>query len=304
MDLRLVECFLRVAEFGSMNKAAADLHLSQPSLSRKIAILEGEIGSALFRRDTTGTRLTEAGMVLAGRAPQLLREAELIKKEIVQESSNSVALALPSSLNRLLAIPFIEATVREHPHYSLHVSEIVSNALEIWMQRRTLDVAITALQPRTQRFKLTPLIREPMMLVGSADKGLSVDEPVTAEFAVQHRLVLPEAGNPIRRYLEQKLGSGNLSINTVVDVESVSLCYELARAGVGFTMLPYSSIYEHRRDDKVTMATIQGFDVTWALAVNRYRMHSAAVTQVAEKLHQFAVGRAVDPVWRFASLVG
>ncbi|AMS40428.1 LysR family transcriptional regulator [Aminobacter sp. Y103A] len=303
MDLRLLECFLRVAEFGSMNRAAADLNLSQPSLSRKIALLEGEIGASLFRRDTTGTKLTEAGLLLAGRAPQLLREAVLIKEEIAQESSTSVSLALPSSLNRLLAIPFLEKVVREHPHYTLRVSEIVSNALEVWMQRRTLDVAITALQPRTQRFSLTPLVREPMMLLGTESAELGVEGMVSADFVVQHKLVLPESGNPIRRYLEQKLGTGNLSINTVVEVESVAMCYELARAGVGYTMLPYSSIYEHKRDDRVSMAVIQGFDVTWALAVNRYRVHSAAVSQVAEDLLVFARGRAADPAWKFATAI-
>ncbi|TKT75777.1 LysR family transcriptional regulator [Aquamicrobium sp. LC103] len=303
MDLRLLEYFLRVAEFGSMNRAAADLNLSQPSLSRKIALLEEEIGAPLFSRDTTGTKLTEAGLLLAGRAPQLLREVMLVKEEIAQERSTSVSLALPSSLNRLLAIPFLEKVAREHPLYTLRVTEIVSNALEVWMQRRTLDVAITALQPRTQRFTMTPLIREPMMLVGAANKDLDLAGLVSPDFVARHKLVLPETGNPIRRYLEQKLGAGNLSISTVVEVESVALCYELARAGVGYTMLPYSSIYEHRRDDEVSMAAIQGFEVTWALAVNRYRVHSAAVSQVAEDLLVFARERAADERWKFAETI-
>lgn len=303
MDLRLLEYFLRVAEFGSINRAAADLRLSQPSLSRKIAELENDIGAVLFARDTTGTRLTDAGLMLAARARPLLRDASLIREEIGRESAAMVSLAMPSSLNRLVTVPFVETIVRRHEKYSLHVYEGVLNALDAWMQRRLLDVAITAFQARTQHFKLTPLIREPLMLVGAIDTRLSIDHPVAADYAVGHKLILPENANPVRRYLEQQLSRDRLSISTMLEVESISLCYELARAGLGFTMLPYSSIYEYRRDDGVAMAFISNFNVTWAMAINQDRMHSPAVMQVAGELRRFAIERIADPIWKFAELV-
>lgn len=55
MDVRLLDYFLRVAELGSINKAAASLRLSQPALSRHIALLEHEMGNKLFHRSQGGS---------------------------------------------------------------------------------------------------------------------------------------------------------------------------------------------------------------------------------------------------------
>lgn len=303
MDLRLLECFLRVAECGSINRAAADLNTSQPSLSRKIAELEADIGALLFTRNTTGTRLTEAGQMLASRARPLLRDANLLREEVGRKSAKMVSFAMPSSLNRLVTTPAIQAITTRHPTYSLHVYEGVSSALDAWMQRHMLDIAITALQENTQDFKVSPLIFEPLLLVGATDAQLSISNQVTAEFAVGQKLILPESANPTRRYIERQLSRDRLAISTLIQVESVSLCYELARAGLGYTILPFSSIYEHRRDERLAMAIISGLGVTWGLAINQDRIHSSAVMQVAEELRQIACDRVADPGWELARLM-
>lgn len=75
LDLRLVRCFTVVAEELHFGRAAAVLHLAQPSLSRHVRRLEGELGVRLFERSTQGTQLTEAGAAFLPRAEALLRSA-------------------------------------------------------------------------------------------------------------------------------------------------------------------------------------------------------------------------------------
>src|SRR4051812_43384251 len=75
MDLRLVDA---IAETGAISAAAAQLHLSQPSASQRLAVLERRLGVTLFERDTRGARPTTAGEAFiepARRALQLLDEA-------------------------------------------------------------------------------------------------------------------------------------------------------------------------------------------------------------------------------------
>ena len=79
MDLALVNCFLRVAEFGSINRAAADLEMTQPALARRIAALEHDLRVQLLVRDARGVRLTEAGVALVNGARPILRQAELLR---------------------------------------------------------------------------------------------------------------------------------------------------------------------------------------------------------------------------------
>src|SRR3954447_1797593 len=85
MDLRLIEHFLRVAEVGSINRAAKELGLSQPALSRSLSQLEHDLGQRLVVRCRTGITITEAGSILASRADSLLREASSIREELAND---------------------------------------------------------------------------------------------------------------------------------------------------------------------------------------------------------------------------
>src|SRR5258708_4038685 len=76
-DLRLVRYFTVVAEHGNFHRAAAALHIAQPSLSRQIQRLEQRLGVRLLHRTTQGTHLTEAGRAFLPQAEALLRSAEL-----------------------------------------------------------------------------------------------------------------------------------------------------------------------------------------------------------------------------------
>lgn len=76
LELTPLRHFLVVAEEGAMGRAATRLHLTQPALSRQIARLERELGTALFERSTRGVRLTAAGLALLDHAQRALAEAE------------------------------------------------------------------------------------------------------------------------------------------------------------------------------------------------------------------------------------
>ncbi|MFA7625212.1 MAG: LysR family transcriptional regulator, partial [Pusillimonas sp.] len=92
MDSRVLECFLRVAELGSINRAAVDLNLSQPALSRQIAGLEHEMQVQLFIRSQGGVRLTEAGKLLSDRVRPLLRQFAVIKAQVGERAAGLLAI--------------------------------------------------------------------------------------------------------------------------------------------------------------------------------------------------------------------
>ena len=82
MELRSLHYFVRVAELGSITRAAAHLHLAQPALTRHVQRLEEELGVALFTRANRGVRLTEAGEKLLDSAVRILRDIERTGDEI------------------------------------------------------------------------------------------------------------------------------------------------------------------------------------------------------------------------------
>src|ERR1700691_3713107 len=113
LDLRLVRYFTVVAELRHFGRAAAALHLAQPSLSRQIRRLEQQLSVRLLDRTPQGSRLTEAGEVFLPRAKALLRSA-------AQATAQARAAAQPSRIAigytpGLIVTPAVRELRREHP---------------------------------------------------------------------------------------------------------------------------------------------------------------------------------------------
>src|SRR3954449_6985125 len=106
MELRSLGYFVRIAELGSITRAAAHLRLAQPALTRHVQRLEEELGVALFTRANRGVRLTEAGEKLLESAMRILRDVERTGDEIrAQEAhpSGRTILGVTSTLCPVLA---------------------------------------------------------------------------------------------------------------------------------------------------------------------------------------------------------
>src|SRR6266581_150131 len=119
LDLRLVRYFTVVAGHRHFGRAAAELRVAQPSLSRQIRRLENQLGARLLDRTPQGSRLTEAGEVFLPRAKALLRSA-------AQAAAHTRAAAEPSRLTvgyvtNLYVTPAVRELRRRHPDADVHV---------------------------------------------------------------------------------------------------------------------------------------------------------------------------------------
>lgn len=83
MELRVPNYFLAIAREENFTRAAQQLHVTQPTLSRQIANLEQELGVKLFRRSNHNIVLTEDGMILKRRVQELLTLAEKTKQDFL-----------------------------------------------------------------------------------------------------------------------------------------------------------------------------------------------------------------------------
>ena len=88
MDLRVLHYFLTVAKEQSFTRAAAQLHITQPTLSRQLAALEGELGTVLFDRGGRSITLTDEGILLKRRALEIIDLEDKIIDEF--KGSNDV----------------------------------------------------------------------------------------------------------------------------------------------------------------------------------------------------------------------
>lgn len=279
MDLRLLEYMLRVAELGSINKAAIDLHLSQPTLSRHIVALEHEMGTKLFTRNQGGVTLTEPGKLLADRARPLLRQHAILKEQVGEMAAGQLAIGVPPSWQRVFTSPFVKTLVAQYPEIKLRVHEGVSNILRDHLLAGVLDLCVIPFDPSPPTgFRQTPLVREPLILMGCADKNLNSSQAIPLSYLDGEKLVLPGRPNVLSSQVEHMLKRKGMVFKVAVETDTLGLCLDLAREGIGYTIMPACTLHDHAHiTDTMSWAPIQGLYLTWALNESLARSHSQAV---------------------------
>lgn len=93
MDLRVLKYFLTVAREDRITKATDVLYITQPTLSRQIAELENEVGTALFIRSNRNVTLTDAGILFRCRVEEMLALEEKSNRNSAEKKKNSAAIA-------------------------------------------------------------------------------------------------------------------------------------------------------------------------------------------------------------------
>lgn len=158
LDLRIVRYFAAVAEHRHFGRAAAALHMTQPSLSRQIRALEKQLGATLFERTAQGSVLTDAGRAFHGHATVLLQTA-------ARAAAHTRAAAAP----RRITIGFttnlvVSAAVRElrrrHPDADVHTAHLTWDGARPALLDHRVDVAVTRLPIDTDGLEVAELYRE------------------------------------------------------------------------------------------------------------------------------------------------
>jgi DNA-binding transcriptional LysR family regulator len=179
LDLRLVRYFTVVAARRHFGRAAAELMIAQPSLSRQIRQLEQQLGVRLFDRDPRGTALTAAGEVFLPRARALLKAA-------AQAAAAAKAVAQPSKVTigytpGLIVTPAVRQLRRQHPDADVQTLHLEWNEARPALLGHRVDVVVTRLPLATDGLHVTILYDEPRLLMVPVDHRLAGKESVTLD---------------------------------------------------------------------------------------------------------------------------
>ena len=175
MDLKQLEYFVRVAELGSFTRAAQALDVAQPALSRQVRLLEVELRQNLLIRNGRGANPTEAGLLLLAHARGILHQVERAREELGRVRgalAGRVAIGLPPSLSRVLAVPLMRAFRQQLPQVSAAISEGLSVNMQEWLTTGRLDIAVLYNAQPAPGLEIGPLLEEELVLVQARPAGL------------------------------------------------------------------------------------------------------------------------------------
>ena len=184
--------FVKVAEHRHFGRAAAALHMTQPSLSRQIRGLEKQLGATLFERTTQGSVLTAAGMTFATYAKTLLETADAA-------AAHTRAAAAPRRIvigytTNLIVSSAVRELRRRCPDAEVSTAHLPWNGARAALAEHRVDVAVTRLPIPTDGIEVTALYREPRaVLLARRHRLATHDELELADLAAEP---MPRTGEP------------------------------------------------------------------------------------------------------------
>ena len=290
-DLRLWRQFLAVADAGSMSRAAMELGLAQPALSRKIADLEAALGSRLLERHSRGVSLTPAGELFKERAERILDDARDLRDAVSARSDRPegrLAFGMPPSLGMALTVPALQRFRERYPAVVPEVMEGTSRALrDDLLARRIEFAAISAIEPGRE-LRRQPLLTEDVYLIGPPGAAALADGHVTPERLADLPLILTARPNSLRALVDQVARAHGVRPNVVIETNT-RLVVPLVCRGMGYTVLSRAALTGEFAGTGVAAARIAGFQVSWVLASLRAQALLPAAIALQRLLVEIAV---------------
>lgn len=263
MDFPRLEVFRAVARRLSFSRAAEDLHLSQPAVSKHIRQLEAEWGVPLFQRLGNRVELTEAGRLLADYAGRVAVLTEDVRRVIGElEGLQRGALRLgASSTPGLYLLPDVLARFQaQFPR--VEASLAITNSADV--ARRVLagefDLGFVGSPADGPGLQSRPFVDDEIVLVAPPRHALLGRRTFTREMLAGETLIVREAGSGTRQAVEVHLARLGMAPGRVVEMVGVEATKRAVAAGLGVAFISRRAIgleAAHRLLSTVEMAELR-----------------------------------------------
>lgn len=199
MELRVLRYFLTVAREQSFTKAAEQLHITQPTLSRQLAALEAELGTVLFNRGGRSVSLTEEGLLLKRRALELIDLEDRIIDEFsdndgVVEGRVTIGCGEFAAVETLADI--IGGFKSKYPIVQIAIHTGTADTILEMMNKGLVDIGLFLEPVSTENLEYIRIKNSDRWVVGmKPDDPLAEKDRITKEDLIGPPLILPERLN-------------------------------------------------------------------------------------------------------------
>lgn len=239
----LVE-FDAVARWEHVTRAAEEIGVPQPTLSRRIARLEQAVGVPLFTRRGRRLELTRAGRSLAAVVRRALGDLEQGIAQVIRSvdpDDGTVTLAFLHTLGVTVVPQILQHFRRLHPGIGFELTQDAHEAVLARLRRGEVDLCLTSPMPEEPGLSALPLQRQPLTLVVPADHPLAGRSEVALSRAAHEGFVGFKPGYGLRSITEDWCRRAGFTPRLTFEGEDVATVRGLAAAGLGVALLPASS---------------------------------------------------------------
>jgi LysR family transcriptional regulator, cyn operon transcriptional activator len=270
MDLRQLEMFLAVAENMSFTKAGEKLYVAQSAISRKISMLEEELGELLFKRVNKRIYLTPAGETLlryARRTFQDLKNATLEISEMAHLKKGKLKIGAGMIACIYILPPVLEKFKARFPGIDVEVVTDTTESLLGRLRENELDLGLFVLPIEYPDVEVIPIVTEEMVVVTSRKHPLARRASMRAEELSDYPLILFEEGTYTRRVLDGFFRETGVTPRISMEAGNVAVMKPFVRINLGIGLMPLPAVIEEAARKELHYLRIRDYNLTRQLGL-------------------------------------
>lgn len=246
MNIDQLRIFVSVARHAHVSKAARELHMAQPAVSRQIRELERDCGGvALIEKVGRNVRVTEAGEALLRHAQSILAEvaaAESTMRERLGLTAGRVSIGTPPSIGLHLLPEALARFHRAYPAIELRIQQAGTAQLLHQLDMGEIDIAVVTLPVPSRGHDIVPLFVEPLVAVFHPGHPFALRQEISiSELSDQAFLLYPN-GYEMHEVIVKACREAGFIPRIILDGGDVALLLRLAAAGLGIAIVPQLTI--------------------------------------------------------------
>lgn len=230
--------FYTVANAGNISKAAKELYISQPAISKSIQKLEESLGCKLFSRSSRGVLLTDEGQLLYNHvkeAFETLTTGEDKLKRSIALGVGHITIGVSSTLCKYILLPYLKEFIRRNPHVTISIKCQSTNETLRLLEDNKIDIGLIGKHNILKNITFHKVqdiedtfVASPDYLGNLQKRGISQDEILQ-----NCTLILLDKNNITRQYIDEYFQSNHLMVADSIDVSNMDLLIDFAKIGVG-----------------------------------------------------------------------
>ncbi|MCF6410170.1 LysR family transcriptional regulator [Pseudalkalibacillus salsuginis] len=241
MDIRHLEYFSEVARHLSFTKAAATLHVSQPSISKAIKHLEEELGVSLFYRSKE-LELTDAGKAVLINAKSVLQAFHNLTSEltdIMELKKGEIRIGIPPIIGAAFFSKLISRFKEAYPLVVISLDEVGSKSIKQGVEEGSLDIGLVCNLPDNKgNFEIVRVINDPLMLIVHKENPLAKKNEVDLSALENEPFILYRQDFTLHDRILEECSKNGFTPNVVCQSSQKDFMIEMVEAKLGIALLP------------------------------------------------------------------
>lgn len=230
--------FYTVANAGNISKAAKELYISQPAISKSIQKLEECLNCKLFSRSSRGVVLTPEGSLLYGHvkdAFDAIGTGEEKLKRSIELGVGHLQIGVSSTLCKYMLLPYLKEFIKRNPHISISINCQSTNETLKLLDDNKIDIGLIGKPSNLKNIEFYYLDNIEDTFVATKDyiKNLKARGIKDEDLLTNSTLMLLDKNNMTRQYIDDYLQENQITVAESIDISNMDLLIEFAKIGVG-----------------------------------------------------------------------